>query len=160
MNSEQYNNSKVKILGKSCARKPSVVFLTFHTFACKLAGKNYWQMYGKLKCDLSFLALLKFGQYNLLPSILTQLFISCSEFIFLWKLYAIRFPYKQSKFGADNCQSTQNAISVTIFWILRIQKWVQNFWWQPLTYRNSSQAINLRLRELSACKRFLDKPVL
>ena len=95
MNSEQHMNGKVKILGKrvyppklegcSCARKPSVEFLTFHTFVRKLAGKNYRQMYGKLKRDRAFpvtAAFLKFDQYNLLPSILAPLFIKFPEYIF------------------------------------------------------------------------------
>ena len=63
MNSEQYTKSKVKIFGKKIiftkfegfgyARKRSVPFLTYHAFACKLAGKNYGQMYGKLKMRLN-----------------------------------------------------------------------------------------------------------
>ena len=58
MNSEQYMDSKVRIIGKrlyspnlrdvAVLKKRSVVFLTFHIFACKLAGKNYRQMHGKL----------------------------------------------------------------------------------------------------------------
>ena len=30
-----------------------------------------------------------------------MLIINCPEFIFLWKLFAVRFPYKHSKFEAD-----------------------------------------------------------
>ena len=37
----------------SYAKKPSVAYSTFHTFVCKLAGKNYRQMYGKLKMRLN-----------------------------------------------------------------------------------------------------------
>ena len=49
MNSEQYIKKQSKNTRQkseftkfeefSCARKPSVAFLTFHAFACKLAGK-------------------------------------------------------------------------------------------------------------------------
>ena len=63
MDSEQYMNSKVNILGKrvhspnlrdvAVLKKPSVAYLTFHTFARKLAGKNYRQMYEKLKMQLN-----------------------------------------------------------------------------------------------------------
>ena len=38
--------------GCSYARKHSVAFLTFQSFACELAGKNYRQMYGKLRMRL------------------------------------------------------------------------------------------------------------
>ena len=64
MNYEQCMNSKVKIKdtkqkiaftkfeGRSCARKSSVAFLTFHMFPCKLAGKkletNVWKFKTRL----------------------------------------------------------------------------------------------------------------
>ena len=53
MNSEQCMNSKIKILeGYSCAKRPSLAILTFHTFACKLAGKKILaNVPGKLKHD-------------------------------------------------------------------------------------------------------------
>ena len=44
---------------------------------------------------------LEFGKYILLASILTLPFINCSEFIFLTKLLAVRFPYKHRKFVVD-----------------------------------------------------------
>ena len=80
MNSEQYRNSKVKILGervyspnlRDVAVLVSLAFLTFLTFAFHAFGgkkleTNVWQ-----KCDSTFSSTassLKFGQHNLLPSI-------------------------------------------------------------------------------------------
>ena len=57
MNSEQYMNSKIKLLGKrvyspnlkdvAVLESLQSCFLPFHTFACKLVRKNYRQIYGK-----------------------------------------------------------------------------------------------------------------
>ena len=86
----------------SCARKRSVPFLTFHTFTCKLEGKNYRQMYGRLKLRRNVF------YHSYIPQIWSIQFFAWYfnaavhkffRIYFLRKLFAIIFPYKRNKFG-------------------------------------------------------------
>ena len=74
-------------------------------------------MYRKLKRDIMFsrtAASLKFGQYNLLPSILTLLIINCSEFIFYGN-YLPSDSHTNTVNLRQTCQPTQNAMHGAIF---------------------------------------------
>ena len=57
---------------------------------------------------------LKFGQFNLLPSILTLLFINCSEFIFSGN-YLPSDSHTNTVDLGPTCRATQNATSGAIF---------------------------------------------
>ena len=68
-----------KFEGCSCASKPSVAFLTFHTFACKLAGKIIDKWMENYKGTELFLAQVhpsNLVNIFVLPSILILLFIN------------------------------------------------------------------------------------
>ena len=95
----------------------SVAFITFHTFACKLAGKIIDKCMENEKCDWTFSSTatsFKFCQYNILPIILTFLFINCSEFIFL-RDYSPLNSHTNTVNLALTCRSTQNATLGAIF---------------------------------------------
>ena len=113
MNSEQYMNSKVKILGKrlyspnlrDVAELESLQSRYNFSYICLQVGRkklqtNVWKIKTPLKvfqnsCIPQILSIQSFSQY--LNSAIHELL----KIYFLKKLFAVKSPYKHSKFWAD-----------------------------------------------------------
>ena len=100
-------NSKVKVVGKRLYSTNFIYLAVLesvqsHSQVFIFSPQSYRQMYGKKRLDASSIAKsLKFNKDDPLPGTFTLLFKNCSEFIFVRKSSAVRFPYKHSKFGTD-----------------------------------------------------------
>ena len=92
-------------------------YFIFHKCARKLAGKVIDKWMKNEKRDRAFsstTAFLTFGQYNFFPSILTLLFIICSELIFEGNYLPSDSHANKVNLG-PTCRSTQNATRGAIF---------------------------------------------